>query len=184
MHSRGVTLVELVATLAVLAIITALAAPNMGRWLETQQATTAHNALLGSLHLARAHAVTSGQRTVVCKSADGRTCASEGSWNQGWMVFEDFGDEACTDTSGTGVCDEGGRILGTHRGFTTRWIRISHNQNIARRVVYPPHGTQRVHTNGTFSYCSVRDGRVLGGTVIAPSGRVRRAQSSEPGVAC
>src|SRR5690625_6306756 len=67
MHSRGVTLVELVATLAVLAIITALAAPNMGRWLETQQATTAHNALLGSLHLARAHAVTSGQRTVVCK---------------------------------------------------------------------------------------------------------------------
>lgn len=185
MRCRGVTLIELVVAVAVLALIAAFAAPSFGSWLERQQAVSAHNALLGSLQFARAHAITAGQRTVMCKSGDGRSCAQTGSWNQGWLIFEDFGSGTCTDSTGDGLCDEdGGRILRVHEGVPARWIRVAHNQNIALRVAYPAHGTQRLNTNGTFTYCSVRNARVLGGTVVAPSGRVRRAEQTDPSLGC
>ena len=53
----GVTLIELMITLAVLAILAILALPGYTRWIQNAQIRTASDAILNGLQLARAEAV-------------------------------------------------------------------------------------------------------------------------------
>ena len=43
---------------------------------------------MSGLNLARFTAVTRGENVVICPSSDSSTC-SNGSWEQGWIVFDD-----------------------------------------------------------------------------------------------
>ena len=53
----GFTLVELLITVAILAIVTALAAPSFNDFIQRNKRTACANALVGVLHLARSEAV-------------------------------------------------------------------------------------------------------------------------------
>lgn len=57
MRERGVTLVELIVTIAVVAILATVAAPNLSRSIDSARAASTTNSLLGSLQLARSNAI-------------------------------------------------------------------------------------------------------------------------------
>lgn len=86
---RGFTLVELMVTLAVAAVLLTLAAPSMADLLRSNRLAAANNTLVASLNVARAEALRRGRAITVCASADQRTCSASNDWATGWVVFED-----------------------------------------------------------------------------------------------
>lgn len=89
---KGFTLLELLITLAIAAIVTMLAAPSFDTLMKNSRMTTGANGLLGAFHAARAQAAALGRVVVVCPSADPNAvspaCAGAGTgWDEGYLVF-------------------------------------------------------------------------------------------------
>ena len=77
---HGFTLIELMVTIAVAAILLTVGVPSFRSLLENQRLTTAVNDLHASINLTRAEAVQRGTR-VDLAPLDGK------SWAKGWAVF-------------------------------------------------------------------------------------------------
>ena len=88
-HNLGFTLIELVVTMAVAAILITVAVPNMRTFIQNGRLNTQVNDLIGDLSLARSEAIK--RRTIVgiCKSVNGTTCAGGGNWQDGRAIFVD-----------------------------------------------------------------------------------------------
>lgn len=83
----GVTLVELLVTIAIVAILVAIGFPSFQSSLRSNRVATANNELVASLSLARSEAMRNVRGSGVCASDDGVSCS--GGWNDGWIVWED-----------------------------------------------------------------------------------------------
>ena len=94
-HSRGLTLVESMVVVALVAILGTVASASMRGILERNRIESALHGLVGDLQFARSEAIRRGQAVSVCASADGATCAGDDRWHDGWIVFAD------PDASGT-----------------------------------------------------------------------------------
>lgn len=90
--SRGFTLIELVTTIAVAAVLVAIALPSFSEFNRRAAVTDTTNALVGAINLARSEAVRRGQRVALI--------ANGGSWSNGWTVKADGnGDNAYSDAA-------------------------------------------------------------------------------------
>lgn len=100
-NRAGFTLVELMVTIAVVAIFATLAFPSFQSTLRSNRVATASNEMLASLSLARMEAIRSTKPAVICASnADGSACGTD--WNQGWIVWVDANGDS-TRQSGEAV---------------------------------------------------------------------------------
>jgi type IV fimbrial biogenesis protein FimT len=87
----GFTLLELMTTLAIVAILVALAAPSYRDFTSNNQVTAVNNDLIAALNLARSEATRRGTPVTICASRDAAACADATAWGQGWIVFENTG---------------------------------------------------------------------------------------------
>lgn len=92
--NRGFTLIELMVTLAVAAVVLGLAVPNFTQMMRNNNSITAGSELSVAINYARSEAVKRAKRVSLCASSDGLACLAAGNWNEGWMVFV---DDAATD---------------------------------------------------------------------------------------
>lgn len=83
--ARGFTLVELMVTVSVIAILAAVAVPGMTALINNSRLNGQSEEMLSSLQLARAEAIRRNARVTVCPSTDGSTCTSSTAWSQ-WIV--------------------------------------------------------------------------------------------------
>jgi type IV fimbrial biogenesis protein FimT len=83
------TAIELLATLSIVAILSAMAVPAFRDFMQNNRAAEQSNALVGALALARNEAVTRGVPVSVCVSSDGESCDNGTDWSSGWIVFSD-----------------------------------------------------------------------------------------------
>ncbi|WP_303746842.1 GspH/FimT family pseudopilin [Stenotrophomonas pigmentata] len=83
--ASGFTLIELMVTVAVLAIVASIAAPSMQALIGANRLSTATTELVTALQLARSEAVRRNAAVTVCASDDGLVCASKTSWTR-WIV--------------------------------------------------------------------------------------------------
>jgi type IV fimbrial biogenesis protein FimT len=94
---RGLTLVELMITLVVAAVLVGLAGPSFVRLIKSNSMSSAVNTFMADLRFARSESVRRGGRIVICRSdapeAAAPTCSSAVNttkgWSTGWLVFED-----------------------------------------------------------------------------------------------
>lgn len=85
--TSGFTLIELMVTLAILAILTMFALPSFRDTIRRNQVSSGSNALLADLNYARAEAINRGQLVTLCPSTDGSNCATSTAWGTGWLVY-------------------------------------------------------------------------------------------------
>ena len=125
-RARGFTLIELMVTVIVLAVVAAIALPNMRMLIRSNRLTGQANEMLASLALARTEAIRQntspvGNRDVVlCPSANGTSCSA--NWSDGWIVATRTDDTIDTvirhvqQTNGIAVAATGAEIVFDNRG--------------------------------------------------------------------
>ena len=137
---RGFTLLEMLVVLAVTAVLTAVAVPSFSTIIDSFKLSSATNVFLSGLHLARSEAIKRNSRVVLCKTADGATCASAGGWEQGWIVFHDANNNGTRESSET--------LIQRELPLSAS-LRLTGNQYVARYVSFTPTGGTRL-TGGNF----------------------------------
>lgn len=136
-RGRGVTLVELVSTLASVAVIITLGVPAFGALQADTQRNHVSSALTGSFALARTEAVRRGVDVRLCPSVDGATCATPagGDWSAGWIV-------AAADTA---------QVIELTRPSLTPAGSIVVDEGLAAGVIFTSAGLPSVAGNLTYS---------------------------------
>ncbi|WP_348688665.1 GspH/FimT family pseudopilin [Acidovorax soli] len=120
---RGFTLIELMTTITVLAVLTMVALPAFQSFVANQRVRNASFDLMAALTLARSQAITQNGTVQLTKSG--------GEWNAGWTVNDgtrNFGSQealpnlSITDTNGGAsvIYGKDGRITTTATKFTIK----------------------------------------------------------------
>lgn len=148
--AAGLTLIELLVTIAIAAILAGLAAPSFRDMIVGNRLKSHASALLSSLLLARGEAIKRNGRVVLCKSADGAACTLSGGWEQGWIVFADGNNNAALDAGETVIQRQA--ALGDG-------LRLTGNLFITNYVSYAAMGETRTTAgaaqSGTFTLCQL-----------------------------
>ncbi|WP_031255978.1 GspH/FimT family pseudopilin [Curvibacter lanceolatus] len=98
---QGFTLLELLVSIAIVAIMVRLAVPSYQFIINSSRISGELNGLLTSFQFARAEAVRRGLSVTVCSSANGTSCSSTNNWKSGWLVFVDVNNNASLDAGDT-----------------------------------------------------------------------------------
>lgn len=83
---QGFTLVELMVTIAVMAILLMIAVPSFNDATLGSKLGSYANNLVAGAHLARSEAIKRNRAVTLCVSSNGTDCAT-GGWEQGWIVL-------------------------------------------------------------------------------------------------
>lgn len=92
-RTQGFTLIELMVTLAVLAIVLGIAVPSFQTQIINNRSLTMGDEFAQALNFARSEAVKNKKRVSICASSNGTSCT--GNWSEGFIVFQ---DNAASDT--------------------------------------------------------------------------------------
>ena len=88
-YQSGITLIEVLITVSVLAIVAAIGVPNFRTLIENNQVRASTNDLSAALHLARSEAIKTRTTVSLCvKAAAQNICdqTNNADWNNGWLV--------------------------------------------------------------------------------------------------
>lgn len=95
---KGFTLVELMVTIAIVAILSAIALPSFSTAIRSSRLASTTNEFIAAVSLARSEAAKSNRTARICASSNGTSCGSD--WSQGWIVWAD------ANSNGTPQADE------------------------------------------------------------------------------
>lgn len=137
---RGFTMVELMVTLVVLAVLLALAAPNMASFINNSRLRASQSELVSALTLARSEATKRGNFVVV-QALEPIVAGAE--FSSGWLVFE--------DTNNNGVRDAGEEVFRSYPA-------LGGNQRFATAggvsaAAFNPRGFLKANARVEFSLC-------------------------------
>jgi type IV fimbrial biogenesis protein FimT len=146
----GFSLIELLVTLVIAAIVLGIGVPSFKSLLQRQRMTTTANDLFAAMHLARSEAIQRGDR-VDLVPADGR------NWASGWVVYVDENDNHRPDAGDVVVFSHGD----IPAGIT---ISTTLSDSSAQYLAYSGTGHTRTNASGqspqfgTWSFS--QDGKV------------------------
>lgn len=145
--AHGFTLLELMITVAIMAILLAIGIPSFTGLMHSNRLTSSTNEFIAGLYTARTEAIKQSHRVTMCKSADGATCAAAtGTWDQGWIVFSDLDHDA--------IVDAGDTVLRAS-GSAPNGVTIAGNVNVASYVSFASDGSSKL-TNSAFQAGTIR----------------------------
>lgn len=193
--ASGFTLMELIITVAIVAILAAIALPSFREFTLRMTTTTNTNELVGALNTARAEAVRRGRSVAVI--------ANGGNWNNGWQVvvaktasgggLEDPPTSpGATAAACAGSTEDGVAMCTQHRGAMEGGFTVlakatgSANNGI---VIFSPVGALSGATEFDFSLCrpaAMKDPAQSQRIRVAPSGVIssRRDTTGAPAGDC
>lgn len=159
---RGFTLIELIVTLAVLAIVVAIAAPSFNSMIANSRTSSMTSELTAALNFARSEAIKRVKPVSVCPSSDGASCLTSADWPKGWMVFV---DKAATDAADVEV----GEML-------KHWDKLDKNAAVAFKKGAVAANYVRFNSRGMLARAgaSDTDARIFEAYVSGCKGKVGR----------
>lgn len=169
----GFTVVELMISIVVAAVLLALASPSFVEFTKNRRITAQANEFVSTLSLARSEALKRVSRVTVCASSNGTSCT--GGWNQGYLVFN--------DDNNNGSVDGGESILKVVSALAGANTLNGITGTVASYVSYVSSGhsklTSGAFQSGSIALCDdrgVSHGRAI---TVNVTGRVR-VESTEP----
>ncbi|WP_197023893.1 GspH/FimT family pseudopilin [Microbulbifer sp. HZ11] len=176
-RQRGLTLIELMITLAVLAVIVAIAVPNFNTMIQNNRSLSLGEELASALNYARSEAVKRSTRVTLCGSTDGSAC--NGAWTDNWIVVL---DTAATDDAAAPVVananavlrfweapDNNASLTASQGGATPTFVRFTRKGTLGRSA------NGAVTLNASFSGCSSNSARQV---TVGPAGMLNMTRSS------
>ncbi|MCG5512354.1 GspH/FimT family protein [Ectothiorhodospira shaposhnikovii] len=161
----GLTLTELLITLAVAAVLATLAIPGFAGMVREQQLITTTNTFISALHTARWEAVKRGRHALLCPSTDGQQC-TDTSYAEGWIV-------GVVEHPVTGPVIQPATVI-RHFGPVPASVTIHTNGTMGEYIAYRNDGqTRRLNgalQMGSVWLCHGETGRRI---VISRTGRAR-----------
>jgi type IV fimbrial biogenesis protein FimT len=106
---RGFTLVELMVTISILAIILGIAVPSFLGAIAKNAVAGHVNTFLADARFARTEAIKRGANVTMCRSDNAEaatpTCSTAGTtdWSAGWLIFEDVDNNGAFATAKSDV---------------------------------------------------------------------------------
>lgn len=166
-HQQGLTLIELLIAVALLAVLLTLAVPGMGRFMEQQRLTATTNQLVGHLQYARTEAIARNSRVAACPSSDGLRCTGDSRWEVGWIVY--------LDPDKTGQPAQAEDVL---RVMQAKPDHIIHSGG-RHRVRFEGSGVA-YGTNLTIRVCDRGHRNAARAVIVSNPGRVRSTRDIDP----
>lgn len=171
-RQRGFTLVELVVTIALVAILTTLAIPSFSEVLRQWRRDSATRELSTSLQLARSEAIKTSRQMIVCPSTDGTACEAGSEWSTGWMVFVDdgAGTQANANNQTYDTDERMLKIVSAQAGVAT----LTSSGNV-QWLQFLPNGLMRTGANAAVTFTVTPSGATSSTKVdkitVSPVGR-------------
>ena len=172
MRAGGFTLIELMITISIVAVIAMIGIPAMGDFILNNRIRSQSGNLMLQLTHARSEAMRTASRVTICPGTSGG-CAditSEWEWENGWVAFIDTNSNAALDTGET-VISVSAALDGNNTLRSTvfsTYISFRHD------------GSSGPGQGGSFALCDSRgfgdDARAI---VIALIGRIKVLKATE-----
>lgn len=176
-RQRGFTLIELMVTLAVLAIVASIAVPSFNTMIQNNRSLALGEELASALNYARSEAVKRGARITLCGSVNGTAC--DGDWTDNWIVVV---DTATTDDAAAPVVANASAVLrfwdapnsnatvtATQGGANTSFVRYTRQGMLGR------FNSGAVAINVSFSGCTSNSARAV---TVGVAGILNMSRSS------
>lgn len=175
-HCAGFTIIELMLTIAVAAVILALGVPSFQSLMERNQLTTNINRFISSLALARSEAIKRNQRVVVCPSSNGTDCNNAGGYDNGWIIFVD------ANANDTREVDDEELLWQSEEIPAGMTMRGTNSYNTAIPYVASGRLASSAPINGSVRLCKDNHTNKAKMITIIQSGRVRLIKNNSSGV--
>ena len=159
---HGLTLIELMISLAVVGTLGAVAVPAFSGGLEAARANETRAALLASLTGAATRAAITGVHGVLCPSTDGANCLDSPDWSGGWLVF--------LDNNSSRELEGGERVLRVQPALAGK-VRL-HSTVGRTRIVFQGNGGN-AGSNVTFTLCDGRGPARARALIMSNTGGLR-----------
>jgi type IV fimbrial biogenesis protein FimT len=165
----GLSLTELLLTIALLAIVTGFSVPTF-RSLQLDAARSRQvKEFVQSIHLARSEAIKRNAVVTLCPSRDARTCAAAGTdWNAGWLIFENV------DRDTPAALDPGEPLVQVYPRWQDGQIRGNRST-----LSFRSFGQSGV--TATYTFCDARGSAAARAVIISQTGRPRIAARAAAG---
>ncbi|WP_130617811.1 GspH/FimT family pseudopilin [Dyella amyloliquefaciens] len=165
-RGRGFTLIEQIVTTAIVAVLACVAAPALGHLVARNRLQVAQSDIITALQQARALAVQTRHRVMLCPTRDGRQCTDDLHWETGWLTGHYHGDHT-DQLDGSPALADGGH----------EQLNIVSTAG-RRRIRFQPDGSAG-GSNASFTIC--RPGETDGAlaVTVTNAGRIRGAKATE-----
>lgn len=174
---QGFTLLELIVTLAIAAVVIGVAAPSFSTMIQDNRLSSQSLDFVAALNLARSEAIKRRTQVTLCKSANGQGCTNAGNWGQGWIVFVE-------SVAVNNARDVNEPILRVHDSLAGN-NRLTGNGNFTDTIAYQPSGDTVGLGNGTLTLCDARnDDAKSPAIVINSTGRPRLTHVDQTAMTC
>jgi type IV fimbrial biogenesis protein FimT len=162
MHRRslGLTLIELLMVLVIIAVTLTLGAPQLDRLIQKNRIESISRDLLGSINLARSEAIMRRASVSICPSAMWQTgeATCTGSYQDGWIVFSNVNRDDQVDVATDDVI----RVYAAlPEGYAVA-NRLA-TRAVTKRITYRADGSS--YRNLTLQVCSP-DGRIPSMSIV------------------
>ncbi|MDN2662754.1 GspH/FimT family pseudopilin [Psychromonas sp. 14N.309.X.WAT.B.A12] len=160
-HQQGFTLIEMLITIAVAAILLSIVVPSFNSIIESSKERTTRDSLVSAIYSAKQQAQSERVNVYLCSSNDGESCADTTDWGSDWLIYQD------DDSSGD--LDEDDTIIAN---ISSKTDAITSE---IKEVKFTPTGHSLANT---FKICSNTDNAVVYKMVLSRMGRITYEEAS------